>query len=175
VSDTAQGRGYADPVLTGVALGVVLFAAIMLAGRGLGASGAFASTTAAAVHAVAPAHAEGSAYLSRWIPQGKGGVLDVWIVIELLAVGVGAWLSARFAGRGRNVMDLIGAKTPGRRLTNAVLGGALMGSGARLAHGCTSGLGLTGGALLATGAWLFIPIAFLTAIAVTQLLRRARS
>jgi uncharacterized protein len=49
-----------------------------------------------------------------------------------------------------------------------------MGVGARLAYGCTSGLALSGGALLATGAWLFIPVAFATAIAVT-LLSRART
>ena len=44
-----------------------------------------------------------------------------------------------------------------------------MGLGARLAYGCTSGLALTGGALLATGAWVFIPAAFGTAILVTVL------
>jgi hypothetical protein len=46
-----------------------------------------------------------------------------------------------------------------------------MGLGARLAYGCTSGLGLTGGALLATGAWIFIPVAFGTAAFVTLLAR----
>lgn len=44
-----------------------------------------------------------------------------------------------------------------------------MGMGARLAYGCTSGLALSGGALLATGAWIFIPLAFGTAILVTRL------
>jgi len=49
-----------------------------------------------------------------------------------------------------------------------------MGLGARLAYGCTSGLALSGGALLSTGAWLFISLAFGTAIAVTLLSRDAR-
>ena len=57
-------------------------------------------------------------------------------------------------------------------MVRAALGGILMGGGARLAHGCTSGLGLTGGALLSTGAWLFIPAAFGTAFVVAWLLRR---
>ena len=48
-----------------------------------------------------------------------------------------------------------------------------MGLGARLAYGCTSGLALSGGALLATGAWLFIPVAFATAITLTFLSRGA--
>ena len=59
------------------------------------------------------------------------------------------------------------------RVLRAALGGVLMGAGARLAHGCTSGLGLTGGALLNTGAWLFIPVAFGTAFLAAAMLRRA--
>ena len=47
-----------------------------------------------------------------------------------------------------------------------------MGLGARLAYGCTSGLALSGGALMATGAWVFIPIAFGTAMLVTVLAAR---
>ena len=46
-----------------------------------------------------------------------------------------------------------------------------MGVGARLAYGCTSGLALSGGALLATGAWIFIPLAFGSAVLVTLLAR----
>jgi uncharacterized membrane protein YedE/YeeE len=54
----------------------------------------------------------------------------------------------------------------------ALAGGSLMGAGARLAHGCTSGLGLTGGALLSTGAWLFIPVAFGSAFLIAYVQRR---
>jgi uncharacterized membrane protein YedE/YeeE len=48
-----------------------------------------------------------------------------------------------------------------------------MGIGAVLARGCTSGLGLTGGALLSVGSWLFIGAAFAAAYAVSPLLRKA--
>ena len=37
-------------------------------------------------------------------------------------------------------------------------GGVLMGLGAKLARGCTSGQALTGGALLAAGSWIFIVV-----------------
>ena len=37
-------RPYADPYLAGVGLGLVLLAAFVLVGRGLGASGAFGAT-----------------------------------------------------------------------------------------------------------------------------------
>ena len=172
MNDTARARGYADPIVAGVALGLVLFGAILVAGRGLGASGAFASGAASAVNAVAPGYAASQDYLSGWIPDGPGGLLGQWIVIELLAVMAGAWLSARLAGRIRRGVETVGAESSRRRLLNALAGGALMGGGARLAHGCTSGLALTGGALLATGAWVFIPVAFATAFLVAFLQRR---
>src|SRR5206468_11378754 len=44
-------RPYANPYLAGVALGLVLLAAFVIMGRGLGASGAFASTAAGVVSA----------------------------------------------------------------------------------------------------------------------------
>lgn len=171
MKSAAQERGYADPIAAGVFLGLLLFGVILLAGRGLGASGAFASGAAAAVHAVAPKAAETQPYLSSWIPTGSGGLLGDWTVLELLGVALGAWLSARFAGRLRRGVERIGSESSASRITHAAIGGALMGGGARLAHGCTSGLALTGGALLATGAWLFIPVAFGTAFLVAFVMR----
>jgi uncharacterized membrane protein YedE/YeeE len=150
-------RRVTDPVIAGVLLGVVLFATIVITGQGLGASGAFATTAAATVKAVAPAHAATQGYIAERVPEGPAGILGDWLVVELLAAAVGAWFSAD-TGRAR--------------LTRAVAGGALMGVGARLAHGCTSGLGLTGGAMLATGAWLFIPVAFGSAFATAFVMRR---
>jgi uncharacterized protein len=172
VSATARSRGYADPILAGVVLGAVLFAAILIAGRGIGASGAFAAAGASAVHAVAPAYADSQAYLSTWVSDRPGGLLGDWIVVELLAVVAGGWLSARLAGRVRARTERLGGESGRRRLVDGLVGGALMGAGARLAHGCTSGLALTGGALLATGAWLFIPLAFASAFLVAWLRRR---
>lgn len=168
----AKDRGYADPIRAGVALGLVLFGVIMLAGRGLGASGAFAATAAAAVNVVAPAGVAANPYLAQWLPTGPGGLFSEWIVVELLGVALGAWASARLAGRVRSQVETTDHESPRRRMMAAVLGGTLMGGGARLARGCTSGLGLTGGALLATGAWLFIPVAFGTAFLVAFLRRR---
>lgn len=163
-------RPYTNPVIAGVLLGLVLLATIVITGRGLGASGAFATVAAATIHSVAPAHAEAAPYLAERIPTGGAGIFGDWLVIELLAVALGAWLSARFAGRlgaAAEVEDL-----GNRRLLRALGGGALMGVGARLAHGCTSGLALTGGAMLSTGAWLFIPVAFATAFATAFVVRR---
>ena len=169
---TARSRGYADPILAGVALGVLLFLTILLVGRGLGASGAFATASAAAAHAVAPAGTAAHPYLGAYVPAGRAGLLGDWTVVELLAVAAGAWVSARLARRAPAPLTSIAGESTRARLGLALAGGSLMGAGARLAHGCTSGLGLTGGALLSTGAWLFIPVAFGSAFLVAFLQRR---
>jgi uncharacterized membrane protein YedE/YeeE len=49
----------------------------------------------------------------------------------------------------------------------------MMGLGAVLARGCTSGLGLTGGALLSVGSWIFIAAAFAAGYAVSPLVKKA--
>ena len=160
---------YMDGTIAGIALGLVLLASFVLAGRGIGASGAFAATAGPLANAIAPGVIESNNALADRMPVAFEPWND-WIVLELVGVIAGALVSARLAGRWRAARNDHG---PGR-LTRAVAGGALMGLGARLAYGCTSGLALSGGALLSTGAWLFIPLAFGTAIAVTLLARDAR-
>jgi uncharacterized membrane protein YedE/YeeE len=51
-------------------------------------------------------------------------------------------------------------------------GGVAMGLGAVLARGCTSGLALTGGALLGVGSWLFMLAAFAGAYLAAPAWRR---
>jgi uncharacterized membrane protein YedE/YeeE len=157
-------RPYADATWTGVLLGLLLFASFALAGRGLGVSGAFAAAAGDVVGSVAPQATAADPALADRLPAGVP-LLDDWIVLEVLGVFAGGALSAWLAGRWRTA-------TPGTspsRLVRAAAGGALMGLGARLAYGCTSGLAISGGALLSTGAWVFIPVAFGTAMLVTGL------
>ena len=51
---------YLNPYLAGVGLGLVLLAAFVIVGRGLGASGAFSSTLSWFANLVAPGHAQAS-------------------------------------------------------------------------------------------------------------------
>ena len=54
----------------------------------------------------------------------------------------------------------------------ALLGGAIMGYGARLARGCTSGQALSGGAVLSVGSWAFAFSIFAAGYAVAWFVRR---
>ena len=166
-------RPYADPYLAGVGLGLVLLASFVLAGRGLGASGAFATTAASAVQVVAPAAAAGNAFLADHL--AKGGPLRDWLVVEIVGVIAGGLLSAALANRLAVRVERGAHVSAMHRLTSAAGGGALMGLGAVLARGCTSGQALTGGALLSLGAWLFIGAAFAAAYLVAFATRRSWS
>ena len=164
-------RPYADPYLAGVGLGLVLLASFVLAGRGLGASGAFATAAATSVQAVAPGAVTGNAFLTDHL--GAGGPLRDWLVVEILGVIVGGFLSAALAGRLALRVERGAHASLRQRVGTAVAGGVLMGGGAVLARGCTSGQALTGGALLSVGAWLFIGTAFAAAYLVAFVTRRS--
>ena len=163
-------RAYADPYLAGAALGLVLLAAFVLVGRGLGASGAFASTAAGTVAAIAPERAAESPLFSHYL-EGQGPWLE-WLTFELAGVLLGACISAALAGRLGIAVERPPALARGSRLALAFGGGVAMAAGAALARGCTSGQALTGGALLSVGGWLFLGVAFATAHALAPLVRR---
>ena len=174
MSDAArrdEARPYADPYLAGVALGLVLLAAFVIVGRGLGASGAFASVAATAMDAVSSTSARSNSFFANHLDSG--GPWRDWLVVEIAGVFVGAWISARLAGRLRIAVERGPRSSVRSRLVAAGGGGAVMGVGAVLARGCTSGQALTGGALLSVGSWLFIAGAFAAAYAVAFLLRGA--
>ena len=160
-------KPYADPYVAGVALGLVLLAAFVFAGRGLGASGAFVWSAATLVAAVDSADEEERQLA---LPHSTS---DHWLLFEVGGVFVGGFVSALLAGRVRREVERGPRVSRTSRLALAFGGGAAMGVGAVLARGCTSGLALTGGALLSVGSWIFMLAAFASAYALAPLVRRA--
>lgn len=163
---------YADPYLAGVGLGLVLLAAYVLVGRGLGASGAFATVVATGVDAVAPARVAVNAAYAPYAGPGAPGLLRDWLVWEIVGVLIGGFASAALAGRIRWVAERGPRVREDARLATGFCGGAVMGIGAKIAHGCTSGQALTGGALLSVGSWIFIGACFAGAYATAPFVRR---
>jgi len=170
VSAPRAPRPYMNPYLAGVGLGLVLLAAFVVMGRGLGASGAYASVVAAGVDRVAPTHAQANGFFSHYL-AGEAPLKD-WLVFEILGVFLGGFLSALVAGRLRWTVEHGPAMSDRGRLLYAFGGGALMGVGAVLARRCTSGQALTGGALLSVGSWLFIVTAFAAGYLAAPLFRK---
>jgi uncharacterized membrane protein YedE/YeeE len=141
-------------------------------GRGLGASGAFASAAAATAVTASPDAARANDYFARYLSSGGGAHID-WLVVELIGVTLGGFASAFFSGRFSVAIEKGPRITNNARVRNAAVGGAIMGVGAVLARGCTSGQALTGGATLNVGSWLFIGGAFAAAYLAAPLLRKA--
>lgn len=167
---TNPGKPFWNPYLAGIALGLVLLAAYVTMGFGLGASNASYRLAVAAVGAAAPGHVQSVPALAATV--GTRGALDHWIVFEVLGVALGGALGAWSAGRLRREVARGATFGTGRRLALAVGGGVLVGFAARLARGCTSGQGLSGGALLSVGAWAFLVAVFAGGYGTAWLVRR---
>lgn len=163
-------RPYANPYRAGVALGLVLLASFVVAGRGLGASGAFVSAAAGVTAGALPAEAARSPLFVRHL-EVPGGPWRSWLLVEMAGVALGGLASAALAGRLRREVERGPRITVRARLLMAFGGGATMGLGAVLARGCTSGQALTGGALLSVGSWVFTVAAFAAAYLVAPFLR----
>lgn len=145
-----------NPYLAGVYLGLTLLASYLILGAGLGASGALARVGAAIEHAVAPAHTLASGYFGRYFPDP----LQYYLVFMFAGILLGGALSALTGARFSLRVERGPTAARLGRLGLALAGGVLSGFAARLAHGCTSGQGLSGGALLLTGSMVFLACVF---------------
>ena len=157
------------PLWAGIALGIVLMLTFVISGHGLGASGAATHAIAGVGLAVAPEATKANSYLGPMVSEGSP--MGSWIPWEVLGIGIGAAAAAFMAGRFRVQID--GTKNVGtkRRVTKALLGGVLAGFGARVAGGCTSGLGLSGAATLGISAFIFLALFFAAGLIVSRFVR----
>ena len=134
---TSSETRFWNPYFAGIALGGVLLSSFLITGHGLGASGA-------------------ATRIGQFFTSFRVSTLEDWIVFEVLGVLLGGIVAAYSAGRLRlGVIKGAGVRTT-QRLAFAFGGGVLMGLAARAARGCTSGQALTGGAVMSTGAWIFM-------------------
>jgi len=143
---------YMNPYLGGVGLGLVLLAAY--------------------VSLVAPGHASANSFFAEYLDGGLGHPLKTWLVFEVLGVLAGGFISGALANRLSRTVEKGPRISVAGRLGFAFAGGALMGIGAKLARGCTSGQALSGGAVLNAGSWAFMMMVFAGAYALAGLMRR---
>jgi len=165
-------RPYWNPYLSGIGLGLVLLAAFVIMGRGLGASGAFSSAVAYGVQKVAPEHANTNSFYAEYLGDGTVNPLKDWLVFEVLGVFIGGFISGKLAHRIKRTTEKGPRISVRGRLIYAFIGGGLMAIGAKLARGCTSGQALTGGALLNLGSWAFMMSVFIGGYAFAYFMRR---
>ena len=162
-------RPFWPPLIAGVVLGLVLLLTFVWTGHGLGATGATTRLSAWLGALVAPAATAANPYLGPIVESGRP--LSSWISWQVLGVALGALASAFWAGRLRVQWDGERSIGRGRRILSALVGGVLAGFGARVAAGCTSGLGLSGAATLSIAAFVFLAVFFIAGLLTTRLIR----
>ena len=156
--------------LNGIALGGVLLLSFLLNGYGLGASGFFTRLTAWLGGELAGPMTQANSYLGPFLKNANP--LATWITWEIVGVMLGALVAAITGGRFRTRIDGAPRLGGGGRIALALGGGVLTGFGARLARGCTSGVGLSGSAPLAVAGFVFLIGFFIVGLAVSYLVRR---
>lgn len=138
----------------GVALVVLNFATLALAGRPWGITSAFALWGAKTINAMGvdvgswAYWGKQQAALNAPLRQDVTSVMDVGIMLGALA-------AASAAGKFAPIW-----KVPARSLIAAILGGLLLGYGSRLAFGCNIGAYFSGILSGSLHAWLWLPAAF---------------
>jgi uncharacterized protein len=145
------------PLLAGaIGLAAVNLATLLLAGRPWGVTSAFALWGAKAAAAVGVPVETWPYWSSPGQLAALGGSVfgDVTSVMDF-GIVLGAMLAALLAGRFAPVWGI-----PARSLVAAVLGGILLGYGARVAYGCNIGAFFSGIASGSLHGWLWLPSAF---------------
>mgnify|MGYP000856631979 CR=1 FL=1 len=172
VDPTVDRPVYWNSYIAGAALGVLLFTSFLLTGNGLGASGGIQRVIVAIEDLVVPSYVDRTPNLAT-LAGGDRKPLNNWIVIEILGALVGGFLSGLIHRRLRIETRKGPRISKSTRWAMAFLGGAIMGYGARLARGCTSGQALSGGCVLSAGSWAFMLSIFASAYALAYFLRKA--
>lgn len=163
------------PYLVGVGVGVLSWVVFLVVNTPLGITTSMAQLAA---HAAAPvagweAIAQNS-YWAKQLPKIDYGTLF------LAGTLIGGFLSAMLAKSWRiESVPAVWAErfgpSPAKRYAYAFVGGAIAMFGARMANGCTSGNGISGGLQLAVSGWTFLAAMFAAgSLTAFLMFRRAR-
>ena len=155
-----------SPYAAGVLLGIVGILTVTLASKLLGASGGFENLAAYIGKAISPSNT----YFNYIMPAGI-----TYPVVLLVGIFFGGMLGALSSGtfKFRSMDDeqwkIAYGNQKWKRWLLLFVGGIIVEFAAGIAGGCTSGLAISGGMLLAPAAFLFIAGMFASGI-VTALI-----
>ncbi|MCB9446678.1 MAG: YeeE/YedE family protein [Ardenticatenaceae bacterium] len=163
-----------SPYVAGASLGIIGILVVLLFNSLLGASGAFENIAGWIGQKVAPT-AFNNMYFKFVMPPGiSQGVI--------LAIGVffGGMLGAlssgtfKFRTNDNSQWNQIMGKKTWKRWVLLFVGAIILEYGAGIAGGCTSGLAISGGMLLAPSAFIFMAGMFMSGIVVAKIVYRNR-
>lgn len=159
-----------SPYVVGVMIGVLSWVTFLWMGKALGTSTTMVHASGLITGVVSPGHVEANPYYGKYFNPPKKTMFD-WQFALVIGLAGGAMIGSRLIGREHRVErvpSLWSARfgpSRAKRYAAAFVGGAVMLFGARMAGGCTSGHGISGGLQLAVSSWTFFMAMFASGVA----------
>ncbi|MDD2353730.1 MAG: YeeE/YedE thiosulfate transporter family protein [Candidatus Caldatribacteriota bacterium] len=158
-----------SPYLVGAGIGILSWFTFLLSNKPIGCSTAFARTSGMIEQALTGKSVEKKPYYQKF-----PAVID-WEWMFVLGIIIGSLVSAMLSGDFslRLVPSLWMARfgvsfLP--RFFTALIGGIVLGIGARWAGGCTSGHGISGTMQLALSSWIAVILFFISGVITAHII-----
>jgi hypothetical protein len=164
-----------SPYAAGILLGLAGILAVLIGDHLLTASGPVATIASSIFNAVFPGAAEGNMYFRFVVPPELS-----WAVVLFVGIFFGGMLGAltsrtlRLRWSDDPTWRKVFGRSPWKRVLIGFVGALLLQYGASIAGGCTSGLAISGGMLLAPSAFLFMAGMFIAGIITVVVIYRRR-
>ena len=161
--------GHWSPYVVGAGIGILSWLAFLLSDRPIGCSTAFVRTSGMIEKLFRGTKVNKKPYYRLFPPAVE------WEWMLVLGIFAGAFLSAKLSGQFRfswvpPLWEEAAGGSPVVRWLVALLGGIVIGFGARWAGGCTSGHGISGTLQLALSSWIAAACFFIGGIATAMFL-----
>ncbi len=158
-----------SPYVVGIGIGLLSCVAFLLSDKPIGCSTAFSRTSGMIERLFRGGKVAEKTYYKKFTPS-----ID-WEWMLVLGILIGAFISARLSGDFQvewvpPQWFITFGDNPILRWGFALIGGIVMGVGARWAGGCTSGHGISGTLQLAVSSWLAVICFFVGGIATALLI-----
>lgn len=169
-----------SPYVVGTGIGVLSWVTFAWMGKALGTSTTMARVAGVVTGLAAPDHVHENAYYQKYL--GTAAEPKPWFEWQfalVIMMILGAWLAGKLAGSrfAESVPELWSWRfgpSKWKRYTFAFIGGVILLFGARLAGGCTSGHGISGGLQLAVSSWAFFLAMFASGVVTTFIMFGAK-
>ena len=141
------------PYISGIGIGILAIVSFLISDKAIGCSTAYARTSGMIERIFSGKRVYKKEYYKKFKPKVE------WEWMLVLGIIIGAFISSVLSGSfSLEVIPSLWNKTFGSsiffRLIFSVIGGILVGFGARMAGGCTSGHGISGNLQLSVGSYL---------------------
>jgi uncharacterized protein len=142
-----------SPYAVGIGIGILSWITFLFSDKPIGCSTAFSRTSGMVERLIRGEKVREKAYYKKFAPE-----ID-WEWMLVLGIFFGALISATLSGSFQLVFvpskwEAAFGSSPAFRWVGSLIGGIVLGFGARWAGGCTSGHGISGTLQLAVSSWL---------------------